>query len=80
MSVALPTNQPVRPRLLRWRDRSFWRTGSTSEVVIEEAGTAFTVMTYNLGNGLADPKRLVTTLRSSTADLIGLQEVESGHD
>jgi vancomycin resistance protein VanJ len=34
-------------------------------------------MTYNLGNGLADPNRLVAALRASTADLIGLQELEA---
>ncbi len=34
-------------------------------------------MTYNLGNGMADPNRLVATLRASTADLIGLQELET---
>ncbi|MEA2594177.1 MAG: vancomycin resistance protein VanJ [Thermomicrobiales bacterium] len=35
-------------------------------------------MTYNLGNGLAEPERLVAALRASTADLIGLQELEAG--
>jgi endonuclease/exonuclease/phosphatase family metal-dependent hydrolase len=35
-------------------------------------------MTYNLGNGLADPERLVASLRSSNADLVGLQELEEG--
>jgi endonuclease/exonuclease/phosphatase family metal-dependent hydrolase len=35
----------------------------------------FTVMTYNVGAGLAGPLRLVEVLRQSGADLIGLQEV-----
>lgn len=34
-----------------------------------------TVLTYNLGNGLATPEKLIPVLRSSGADLIGLQEV-----
>ncbi|HVG98798.1 MAG TPA: endonuclease/exonuclease/phosphatase family protein [Chloroflexota bacterium] len=36
---------------------------------------ALTVMTYNVGNGLAAPERLVGALRASGADLIGLQEL-----
>jgi endonuclease/exonuclease/phosphatase (EEP) superfamily protein YafD len=34
-----------------------------------------TVMTYNVGNGLADPSRLANLLRESPADLVGLQEL-----
>ena len=34
-----------------------------------------TVMTYNVGAGLAGPLRLVETLRHSGADIIGLQEL-----
>lgn len=34
-----------------------------------------TVMTYNVGAGLADPGRLVEVLRESRADIIGLQEL-----
>ena len=34
-----------------------------------------TVMTYNVGNGLAPPERLVALLRESDADLVGLQEL-----
>src|SRR5829696_595146 len=34
-----------------------------------------TVMTYNVGAGLADPLRLVEVLRQSGADIIGLQEL-----
>ncbi len=34
-----------------------------------------TVMTYNVGAGLAAPPRLVETLRHSGADIIGLQEL-----
>ena len=35
-----------------------------------------TVLTYNVGNGLALPGRLVPFLRRSGADVIGLQEVD----
>ena len=34
-----------------------------------------TVMTYNVGAGLAAPLRLVELLRQSGADIIGLQEL-----
>ncbi|CAA9536655.1 MAG: hypothetical protein AVDCRST_MAG59-334, partial [uncultured Thermomicrobiales bacterium] len=37
-----------------------------------------TVMTYNLGAGLADPVRLVGVLRAAGADLVGLQELAPG--
>ena len=33
------------------------------------------VLTYNLGNGLATPEKLIPVLRSSGADIIGLEEV-----
>jgi endonuclease/exonuclease/phosphatase family metal-dependent hydrolase len=32
-------------------------------------------MTYNVGNGLADPRRLAELLRQAAADLVGLQEL-----
>jgi endonuclease/exonuclease/phosphatase (EEP) superfamily protein YafD len=35
----------------------------------------FTVMTWNVGNGLAPPRRLAAVLRRSDADVIGLQEL-----
>lgn len=35
----------------------------------------FTVMTYNVGNGLATPTALVRYLRTAAADLVGLQEL-----
>ena len=41
-------------------------------------GITFTVMTFNIGNGLISPDQLVTMLRASAADLIGLQEVSAG--
>lgn len=34
-----------------------------------------TVLTYNIGNGLARPAPLVALLRASGADVVGLQEV-----
>src|SRR3982074_2288417 len=32
-------------------------------------------MTYNVGNGLAEPARLASLLRRTSADLVGLQEL-----
>jgi endonuclease/exonuclease/phosphatase (EEP) superfamily protein YafD len=37
-----------------------------------------TVMTHNLGAGLAEPARLVGVLRAAGADLVGLQELAPG--
>jgi len=37
--------------------------------------TIFTVMTYNLANGLAKPSRLLPLIKSSQADIIGFQEL-----
>jgi endonuclease/exonuclease/phosphatase family metal-dependent hydrolase len=34
-----------------------------------------TVMTHNVGNGLADPGRLATLLLETDADIVGLQEL-----
>jgi vancomycin resistance protein VanJ len=42
-----------------------------------EGGVTFTVMTYNVGNGLARPRQLAALLRTSRADLIALQELEA---
>ena len=36
---------------------------------------ALTIMTYNVGNGLARPQPLADALRASQADIIGLQEL-----
>jgi vancomycin resistance protein VanJ len=40
-----------------------------------DGAAEITVLTYNLGNGLATPEKLIPFLRSSGADIIGLQEV-----
>jgi vancomycin resistance protein VanJ len=47
------------------------------EQVQETKSLPFCVMTYNVGNGLAKPEHLIPLLRSSGADLIGLQEVSN---
>ena len=39
---------------------------------------ALTVMTFNVGNGLAAPSHLAALLRHSGADVIGLQELDPG--
>jgi vancomycin resistance protein VanJ len=44
-------------------------------VAREERLVRLEVMTYNVGNGLADPARLVVLLRQLGADLVGLQEL-----
>jgi vancomycin resistance protein VanJ len=38
---------------------------------------SFSVMTYNVGNGLVSPQRLVRFLLEAEADLVGLQEVSA---
>jgi len=38
-------------------------------------GVLVSVMTYNVGNGLAHPSRLAHLLRLGAADLVGLQEL-----
>src|SRR5919199_4912720 len=40
-----------------------------------DAGPVLVAMTYNIGNGLARPGRLVALLHASGADVVGLQEV-----
>lgn len=42
----------------------------------EDRSPGFKVMTYNVGNGLARPDRLISTLRSSGADVVALQELD----
>jgi endonuclease/exonuclease/phosphatase (EEP) superfamily protein YafD len=37
----------------------------------------FAVMSFNVGNGLVPPRRLVAMLRQSGADIVGLQEVNA---
>lgn len=37
-----------------------------------------TVMTYNVGDGLADPAQLVAMLGASAADIVGIQELAPG--
>src|SRR5215211_7030147 len=41
-----------------------------------DPGTSFVVMTYNIGNGMVRPARLVRCLIESGADVIGLQELD----
>jgi endonuclease/exonuclease/phosphatase family metal-dependent hydrolase len=38
---------------------------------------SFTVLTYNVGNGLAEASRLASFVRDSGADIIGLQEIDA---
>lgn len=52
--------------------RNVWADGAN--LPYRETST-YVVMTHNTGNGLADPQKLVQTLRSSGADIIGLQEI-----
>ncbi|HYJ12002.1 MAG TPA: endonuclease/exonuclease/phosphatase family protein, partial [Thermomicrobiales bacterium] len=48
-----------------------------SPVSDQESLASITVMTFNLGNGLADPGDLVTYIRTIDADLVALLEVTS---
>ncbi|HEX8033712.1 MAG TPA: endonuclease/exonuclease/phosphatase family protein [Ktedonobacterales bacterium] len=40
-----------------------------------DSASTVTVMTFNVGNGLARARRLIPSLRASGADIIGLQEL-----
>jgi endonuclease/exonuclease/phosphatase family metal-dependent hydrolase len=42
-----------------------------------QGAPVITVVTYNLGNGLAPPERVVPLLRETGADVVGLQEVNA---
>ena len=42
---------------------------------IEQTEVPFTVLTFNVGNGLANPRGLAAFLRSAGADVVGLQEL-----
>lgn len=48
----------------------------TSSRRTESDSTVLTVMTFNLANGLARPRELIDALRTSNADIIGLQELD----
>ena len=53
--------------------RPFERGGAEKDVSFSQV--ALTVMTYNVGNGLAEPARLARLLRYMEADLVGVQEL-----
>lgn len=57
-----------------WNFKGLWanRIGNTPQ-----SGKTYVVMTHNAGNGLANSQELVDVLRSSGADIIGLQEINS---
>jgi len=40
----------------------------------------FLVLTYNVGNGRADPDKLVTELRKNEVDVVGLQELSDSQE
>lgn len=50
-------------------------TGETDTTIVP---AQFTIMTYNIGNGLVKPERLAALLQSVPADIIALQEVTRG--
>ena len=43
----------------------------------DEQRRPIAILTYNVGNGLANPERLAAFLRDSDADVIGLQEINA---
>lgn len=78
MSASLPIALPEATKAPRIRRRTplfRWRARQARAGLNQEIGSTFTVMTYNLGNGLANPDRLVGGLRFAEADVIGLQEL-----
>ena len=58
----------------RWLARSAVQYGR-AENVDPGDGTGFTVLSYNIGNGMAKPGPLVDLLENETADIVGLQEL-----
>jgi vancomycin resistance protein VanJ len=48
-----------------------------SQAAIIGSSNAFTVLTYNVGNGLAEASRLASFVRESGADIVGLQEIDA---
>ena len=66
MGEQVRVQAPGRSNLLYFRIRQY-QTASSS--------VPLTVMTYNVGNGLADPARLATFLRENAVDIVGLQEL-----
>lgn len=57
-----------------WNVKGLW-TSRVNE--LPKSGKTYVVMTHNAGNGLATSQELVEVLRSSGADIIGLQEINS---
>jgi vancomycin resistance protein VanJ len=55
-----------------WNIQDIWANGSINS---NAQGKTLTIMTHNAGNGLANPLDLVSVLKNSQADLIGLQEI-----
>jgi endonuclease/exonuclease/phosphatase family metal-dependent hydrolase len=49
---------------------------SFSDISRDRHGRWLTVMTYNVGKGLAAPEKLVPLMKTSGADVIGLQELD----
>lgn len=55
-----------------WNINSLW---SVREISPTKFSTEYTILTHNAGNGLASPVELVNFIRSSSADIVGLQEI-----
>src|SRR5215472_796750 len=54
-----------------------WRWAPVPCYTAEVGRPSLTIMTFNVGNGLAEPDRLVDVLRRVNADVVGLQELSA---
>lgn len=63
-------------RTIEFRNRLNQRFfGNTGIAQVDDDRAGITVLSYNVGNGLAPPARLARYLAESDADIIGLQEL-----
>jgi endonuclease/exonuclease/phosphatase family metal-dependent hydrolase len=51
------------------------KTNRANQGHVEQTAGGFTVLSFNVGNGLADPDRLVEYLGDEQADVVGIQEL-----
>ena len=50
---------------------------NTGETQMSAVPAEFTIMTYNIGNGMVKPERLAALIKSKPADIVALQEVSA---
>jgi endonuclease/exonuclease/phosphatase (EEP) superfamily protein YafD len=59
----------------RFRNREMATVRNASRQHADQPDRGFTVLSFNVGNGLADPARLVEYLGDEQADVVGIQEL-----